>query len=184
MRELSTTTTVPASGEAQNEMFIPFQAQIRIVPDLGTGKRRTMIHNLEKKAIRVEQDLDGVNNLTISTVAFTPQFGEHTARLSIAGFFKRLTVDQSRQNLPPADNTKFVHSGTDQGEKTATTTGNVGGSLSYAQDPAMQVDTEVTALRSLLASSTTEFAETDVIALEYNGVKYGVKKQGHRSFPL
>lgn len=183
MRELFTSTTVPAPGEAQNEIFVPFQAQIRVVPDLGTGKRRTMIHNLEKKAIRVEQDLEDINNLTISSVAFTPQFGDHTARLSIAGFFTRLSTS-GRQNLPPVDNTKFVHSGTDQGEKTATTVGSVGGSLSFAQDPAMQVDNEVTALRSLLASSTTEFNLTDVIAIEYNGVKYGVKKQGHRSFPL
>jgi hypothetical protein len=189
MPNLSTTSTQPSPRAAQNEVFVPFVARVRVVPNLATGKRWSYFRNLEKIALRTENDLTDVTGLNIATpVAFTPQFGDFESHLTIVGFVQKSrvssnpTVDPDRLNTPPTTNIDEIHSGTDPDEKTALIDGNRGGSLAAGQDPVDAVENEVVELRTLLAASTTQFEEHDVIHIEYNGVKYGLKKIGGRSF--
>lgn len=183
MPELSTSTTQPSPRAAQREIFIPFVARVRVVPDLATGKRWSYFRNLEKIALRAEQDLENVNGLNIATpVAFTPQFGDYESHLTIVGFVEKSRIDDNRTNEAPTTDIEEIHSGTDPDEKTSVTSVNKGGSLSKGQDPTSTVEDEVVELRTLLGSSTTQFEAKDVIHIEYNGIKYGLKKIGGRSF--
>lgn len=183
MPKLSTSPDQPTPGAAQDEEFIPFVAHIRVVPDLTTGKRWVLIRNLEKIALRVERDLLAAGFNIATPVAFTPQFGDYGARLTVVGFVEKSRINDGRQNQPPTTNIDEIHSGTDPGERTALIDGNKGGSLSAGQDPTSVVDAEVTELRALLDAASTHYNLDDIVHIEYNGVKYGVKKQGGRSFP-
>lgn len=162
---------------------IPFVVHIRVVPYKRTGKRTEYLRNLEKKAKRVQADLvaDGWNIAT--PIAYAPQFGDFSARLTIVGSWTKTSTTDGRQNTAPTTTIDVIHSGTDPGEKTSVYTGNVGGSLSYGQDPITTVDAEVAELRSALVASTSEFDAHDIVHIEYNGVQYGIKKIGGRSFP-
>lgn len=184
MPALSTTTTQPGAQAAQDAIFIPFAARVRVVPDLSTGKRLTYFRNLEKIALRTEEDLIAAGLNIATPIAFTPQFGDIEAHLTIIGFVQKSRSADGRRNDPPTTNIDLIHSGTDPGEKTALIDGNRGGSLSEGQDPTDTVSAEVLELRTLLAASTTQFDENDIIHIEYNGVKYGLKKQGGRSFQV
>jgi len=194
---LSTDSTYVTPGAAQRELFIPFTAHVRVVPNLGTGKRTTLIRNLEKAALRAEQSiLDAEDRNLMSTsvniatpVAFTPQFGDFTGRLTIVGFVRRERDSDDRRNVAPTTDVTVIHSGTDQGEATATTDVNQGGSLAAAQDPVDVVTIEVLQLRddletALLSGSPglPNFQIEDIVHIEYNGVKFGTKKIGGRSF--
>ena len=182
MPNLSTSPFQPSAGAGQNETFVPFVAHIRVVPSLGTGKRWSLFRNLEKTALRVEEDLIDANFNIASPVAFTPQFGDFGARLTIVGFVEKTRLTDERFVEAPTTNIDLIHSGTDVGEKTALVDGNRGGSLSEAQDPTLTVEAEVAELRLLLAASSTQFVLNDVTHIEYNGIKYGLKKIGGRSF--
>lgn len=193
--ELSTSSLQPASGADVPNNFVPFSAHIRLVPDLGTGKRRTMIHNLQKAAklieLSMENAIDSVTTLTqelnIATpVAFTPQFGDFTARATIIGFVK-----VSRSNGPTVTTVDEIHSGTDQGEKTALIDVNKG-TLDQGQNPQSYVDDEVAELRENLivaldpdtnSPGLPGFVPENLVHIEYNGLLYGVKSWGRRSFP-
>ena len=194
---LSTDSTQPTPTSAQDEMFVPFVAHVRLVPDLGTGKRRTMIANLEKASLRAEQSIQDYidqdlfsREINIATpIAHTIQFGNSSARLTIVGFVKQF-YSGGRFNVAPTTDIQVIHSGTDQGEFTAVTEVNRGGSLSEAQNPVSQVDDEVASLRfdltqALLfgAPGLPNFTAGDIVHIEYNGVKYGFKNKGMRSFP-
>ena len=186
------------STEAQKKFYVPFVAHVRLVPNLGTGKRADMLRNLQKAAKRAETSIQNAtdNNLfsrpinIASPIAWTPQFGDYSARLTIIGFVELDTVTD-RHNAAPTTNVNIIHSGTDQGEKTSVVHGNHGGSLSEAQDPTAAVVSEASALRLDLAvalSTSTNtpglpgFVIQDIMHIEYSGVKFGTKKQGGRSF--
>lgn len=182
MPNLSTTPTQPSPGAAQEDVYIPFIAHIRVVPDLATGKRWSLIRNLEKIALRVENDLVGAGFNIATPVPYTVQFGDFAARLTIVGFVSKSVVTDGRRTSPPTTNIDLIHSGTDPNEKTGLIDGNRGGTLSEGQDPLPIIDTEVAELRAALDAASTLFDLDDIIHVEYNGVKYGLKKQGGRSF--
>jgi hypothetical protein len=170
------------------ETHVPFVAHIRVVPNLSTGKRWSLYRNLEKVSLRVEDDLLAAGLNIATPIAFTPQLGDFGARLTVVGFVEKSrlapTAGDDRKVEAPTTNIDLIHSGTDPDEKTALIDGNRGGSLSEAQDPTAVVEAEVTELRALLDSASTQFQLHDVVHLEYNGVKYGLKKQGGRSFKV
>lgn len=195
---LSFNTENPSSTAAQNEVFIPFVAYVRLIPELGSGKRATMVRSLQKQARRIQQSIEAAidDNLLspsiniASPVAFTPQFGNYTARATIVGFVE---TDRNADEKVPTTNIDEIHSGTDQGEKTALIDGNKGGSLAAGQDTQAYLDAEVTLLRQALADALNPsvnpgariaFDLIDIVHIEYNGVKYGVKAFGGRSFPI
>jgi hypothetical protein len=188
MPNLSTTPTQPAPWGARSNTFVPFTATIRVVPDRATGKRWSLWRNLEKTALRVENDLETAGFNIATPVAFTPQFGDFSARLTVVGFLERSQLSvvdggDGRKVEAPTTNIDFIHSGTDPDEKTDLIDGNRGGSLAEAQDPTNTVDTEVSILRGLLVSASNLYDSADILSIEYNGVKYGLRKQGGRSFP-
>jgi hypothetical protein len=183
MSDLSMETINPSFGDAQDALHIPFTAHIRVVPSLGTGKRRQMLAELRKKARLVEADLLAAGFNIATPVAYTPQIGDSTARLTITGFLERSRAVNNRQATAPTEDVKIIGTGNDQGQRTAEITGNVGGSLSWGQDPTVQTDNEVKLLREAMDNASTEYTLKDIIHIEYNGVKYGVKKFGGRSFP-
>jgi len=141
---------------------------------------------MEKIALRVEDDLLAANLNVATPIAFTHQFGDYGSRLTIIGFVEKSrlapTAGDDRKVEAPTTNIDLIHSGTDPDEKTALIDGNRGGSLSEAQDPTAVVEAETAELRALLAAASTQFDLNDVTHIEYNGVKYGMKKIGGRSF--
>jgi len=187
MPNLSTSPTQPAPWGARTNTFVPFTVHIRIVPDRATGKRWSLWRNLEKISLRVENDFVAAGLNIATPVAFTPQVGDFSARLTIIGFLERSQLSiadggDGRKVESPTTSIDFIHSGTDPDEKTALVDGNRGGSLSEAQDPTSTVMDEVVLLRDLLNASSDQFELNDIVHIEYNGVKYGLKKQGGRSF--
>jgi len=192
--ELSTSSWVSAPTAARRENFVPFRAWIRVVPNLGTGKRRTMVHNLQKAVRLIQMSVlnaidDGLltQEINISTpILFTTQFGDFSARVTIVGFVK---VNKPARG--PTTDIEIIHSGTDQGEHTDIRNVNRGGMLSEGQDPLPIVESEVAELRDNLVTALSvvtghpgliNFVPEDVIHIEYNGIKFGVKKCGGRSF--
>lgn len=186
MPRYSTSPDQPSPRGAQVETHVPFVAHVRIVPDLATGKRWSYVRNMEKISIRVEDDLLAADMNIATPIAFTNQFGDYGSRLTIIGFVEKSrlapTAGDDRKVEAPTTNIDLIHSGTDPDEKTALVNVNRGGSLSEAQDPTAAVETETAELRALLAGSTTQFDLNDITHIEYNGVKYGMKKIGGRSF--
>lgn len=168
---------------ARDAVHVPFVARIRLVPKRGTGKRFDVWRNLEKSALRAEMALVAAGWNIATPVAFTPQFGDFEAHLTIVGFRQKSRVADDREVIAPTTDVTEIHSGTDPGEKTSTVEVNKGGSLSKGQDTVITVDDEVRELVNSLGSATSIFGVTDIIHVEYNGVKYGVKKLGGRSFP-
>lgn len=168
---------------ARDAVHVPFVARIRLVPKRGTGKRFDVWRNLEKASLRVETQLLAGNWNIATPIAFTPQFGDFEAHLTIVGFRPKSRNTDDRRVVAPTTDVTEIHSGTDPGEKTATVLVNKGGSLSKGQDPVSVVDSEARELVDALGSATTVFGVEDIMHVEYNGVKYGVKKLGGRSFP-
>lgn len=192
---LSMNPETPSATAARVETWVPFQAHVKLTPNLATGKRAELIRNLQKASDRAELSitnyLESITDddvLSISTpVLFTPQFADNSARLTLIGFYKRA----EQGNLIPTTDINVIHSGTDPGERTQTYQVNRGGSLSEAQDPTALIETEVVSLRDLLITifdpltgnpGIPNFNPKDLIHIEYSGVKFGVKKFGGRSF--
>lgn len=188
MPRYSTSPDQPAPGAAQVETFIPFVAHIRVIPDLATGKRWSYYRNMEKISLRVEDDLLAAGLNIATPVAFTHQFGDYGSRLTVVGFVEKSRLAPSagddRKVEAPTTNIDLIHSGTDPHEKTAVINGNRGGSLSEGQDPTAVVEAEVVELRALLDAASTQYDINDIVHIEYNGVKYGMKKIGGRSFKV
>ena len=186
MTRLSTSSDQPTPGAAQVETHVPFTAHVRVVPDLATSKRVSLWRNLEKVANRVEDDLLAAGFNIATPVAFTPQLGDFGARLTVVGFVEKSrlapTAGDDRKVEAPTTNVDYIHSGTDPEEKTALVDGNRGGSLAAAQDPTDVVNSEVAELRTLLEASSVQFQLHEVTHIEYNGIKFGLKKIGGRSF--
>lgn len=168
---------------ARDEVHVPFVARIRLVPNRGTGKRFDLWRNLEKSSLRAETQLKAKLWNIASPIAFTPQFGNFEAHLTIVGFVQKLRTTDDRRVIAPTTDVTEIHSGTDPDEKTSAVSVNKGGSLSKGQDTIITVDDEVRDLVDSLGAATSVFDVEDIIHVEYNGVKYGVKKLGGRSFP-
>jgi hypothetical protein len=93
MPHYSTSLIQPAANEALGDKHVPFTAFLRIVPI--RGKRFETVRDMEKIAYRVEENLEHLCSSGSFTapvsfdfakpVAFTPQFGDKTARLTIHG---------------------------------------------------------------------------------------------------
>jgi hypothetical protein len=184
-----------APNETTDAIFIPYTVWIKVVPKFGQGARLTYVRSLEKMAWAVENALTTAapTPFNIATpVASTFQFGDNYARLTIIGFDPQKQITSTWKNNGPTTPVLPIHSGTYPTEKTAPYPTSAGGSLSYGQDTTVQVDAAVKALRNalfaavnpVLSSMSVGFIKDNINAIEYNGVKYGVKKQGGRSFPL
>ena len=193
MPKLSTSTTQPTPGAAQDAVHVPYIVHIRIVPDLSHGKRMELFRDLEKKALNVEENLVAVGLNIATPIAFTPQFGDFSARLTIIGFDEKSAVADGDNESPTSD-IEIIHSqgaGVLVDEPTDVVVVNRGGSLSEGQDPTATVSARVQALITTLLSAAdastpgraiTLFEAKDITHIEYNGVKFGMKKQGLRSF--
>jgi hypothetical protein len=185
MPNLSTTPTQVSPRAAQDAVHIPFVVHVRVVPDSAQGKRLSYFRNLEKIALRVEQDLEAAGFNVATPVAFTPQFGDYGSRLSIIGF-DQVSATNDGDNAAPTTDVRVIHSqgaGINPDEPTAVVAGNRGGSLDWAQDPTAVVDARVAHLVTTLLAASPQLAARDIVHVEYNGVKYGMKKQGMRSLP-
>lgn len=182
-----------APNESTDALFIPYTAWIKVVPKFGQGARLSYMRSLEKMAWAVETQLLAANFKIATPVASTQQFGDNYARLTIVGFDPKTQISGTPTiNNAPTTKIQYIHSGTYPGEKTALHAGSEGGSLSAGQDPTARVNAAVKALRNAmfaavntaLSGMSIGFTKDNINAIEYNGVKYGVKKQGGRSFPI
>jgi len=169
----------PGINAGMPTKHVPFRAYVGVVP-VTDGRRGTHLRDLAKIAGLVESDLE-LSGFNIATpVAYTVQFGQSPARLSIVGF---IDVSRTRTpNEPPTTFPRLIHSGTVPGEPTAVTSGPSGGSTSWGQEPILKIDQEVAWLKNALESSSDYIAE--VFFIEYNGVKYGAEfKRRFRTWP-
>ena len=124
----------------------------------------------------VEDDLDDTGLFTLAhPVAWTPQFGQRPARVTIYGF---LELDRIvSPNSSPTTQASIIHSGTDPGQGTSVRQGPTGGSTSWGQNVIARIDEEVAWLKRTLENASEWLG--GIFFIEYNGVKYG---NGHRSF--
>ncbi len=184
-----------APNETTDAIFIPYTVWIRVVPKFGQGARLTYVRSLEKMGWAVENALTTATPTPFNIaapVATTFQFGDNYARLTIVGFDPQKQITGTWVNNGPTTPVQHINSGVYPGDKTALHSGSEGGSLAAGQDPTAQVDAAVKALRNALFTTlnpvlsvmSTNWYKDCINAIEYNGVKYGVKKQGGRSFPL
>jgi len=194
MTDLSTSPLQPGALEDSGTNHFPYRMYIEVVPTQGKGRRFEYWRDLQKIAETTEDLLvaDGQNIAT--PVAYTPQFAQVPARLTLIGFVSRSAL--LRPNASPtteASRPNIIHSGTVPGEKTSLRKGPMGGDLAQGQDPTAQVDAMVMALKedieTVLGSSVMSDAFTDlsfsIFFIELNGVKYGSmpNKKAFRSFP-
>jgi len=177
----------PHIGGPNEELFIPFRAFVKFVPDLANGRRWEMIRHFEKVQFLIEDALVSETSIEISEqVAFTVQIGQSPGRFTIVGF--HIT---SGENDPPVDTATQpgeIHSGTVPGEKTAVIPAIPrGGDLARRQDPAARTTNQAVDLRSDLESALSGISGLgEVFYLEYNGVKYGQipNRKGFRSLQV
>lgn len=170
MTRLSTHTLVPSLRGPGSRQFIPFTVFARVVPNLGLGRRFEMVRDLEKQADLVEDDLDTLDSDSAeisfdfaTPVAFTPQFADKTARLTIHGNVTGLTLLDKR---PIDDVTVDFNGGARTGQGSATAPRRV---------PTTELDAAVTELKILL-----EAIVDDIFRIEIAGFIYG---QGGLHFP-
>ncbi len=169
----------PGINAGQQTKHVPFKAYVGVVPATD-GRRATHLRDLAKIAGLAEGDLEASGFNIATPVAYTAQFGQSPARLTIIGF---IDVLRSRTpNEPPTTFPTVIHSGTIPGEATAKTSGPSGGSVSWGQEPLLKIDQEVAWVKNALESASDYISE--VFFIEYNGVKYGAEfKRRFRSWP-
>lgn len=164
---------------------MPFKAFLRVVPYSGGGRRLAGVRDLQNTARMVENDLVAAGWNIARPVAFTPQFGHETARITVVGFIQRDEIGSEPEDTPnfaPTTDVQVFNSGTVPGEKTGLVTGNVGGSLSWAQDTVAKLDTLVSDIKNALTLDSSVIGEVATIdKIELMGVTYGM---GGRSFPI
>jgi len=183
----STSPLQPDLAGPNEELHIPFKAFVKVIPDLAFSRRWEMIRHLEKIQYIAELSLEGISSLVLAEpIAFTHQFAQAPARLTIVGFFVT-----SGENVPPVDRPTQpaeIHSGTIPGEKTAAIFDIPrGGDLARGQDPTVVTDARVSTLRSTIESAlSTISGVVEVFYMDLNGVKYGQipNRKGFRSFPI
>ena len=159
-------------GPLQN--YVQFKAFVRIVPL--EGKRFETIRDMERIADRVEDAIRSFLSVPVdeplisiaTPVAFTPQFGDKTARLTITGYVQEAALLRADRTDATLDHDNQVMSG------------QLGGPNMARTVPVADVETAVKSLKALL-----EAASLDVVGhiykMEYGGCVYG---EGGRSFPL
>jgi len=148
---------------------VQFKAFASILPF--EGKRWEIFRDMERIANSVESEITThlSATITISTpVAFTPQFGDKTARLTIVG-----NVLESTALRTDRTDAHFDH---DNG----LAEGQVGGPNMARTDPLAAVDARVKSLKALLESVSLNL-QNHIYKMEYAGCVYG---EGGRSFPL
>lgn len=152
--------------DAPRPLFVPFRAFVRIVPF--EGKPQEYYKDMEALADRVESDLSSVTGVNIATpVAFTPQFGDHTARLTIVGFHLPTTVSKADRTDATFDFDNGIVSG------------QIGGPNMARTDPTTQTDADAATLKGLLEAGSSVI-QGNIFKMEYASVVYG---EGGRTFP-
>lgn len=183
----STSTSRPSLSGPQGVKHHPFVAYIRVVPERGDGRRFVYYRDQEKIANRVEMDLLNADFNIATPVAWTPQFQNAPARLTIVGFVEK--ADQGSfestapDNRPPVvPEVKIIHSGTVDGEKTSVMT-PIQGTQSWGDTPTAQNMADVADLKSALEAASPGI---EVMYIQYQGVRYGQlpNKKGFFSFLL
>lgn len=169
-------STDPLSTRHPNSTIeIPFKVFLRFVPNTD-GRRFTKIRDMEKIAAIIEDELldSGMNLAT--PVAFTLQFGQHTGRFTVVGFWPKAL---SRGNAAATSAVNIITDGTVPGERTHAESGDVGGgNLSYGQDVTTSVNNEVVNfIIELKARSATLNSRTEIEFIDYNGIKFGRNAQ-------
>lgn len=180
----STSTSKPSFMGPVHTKHEPFIVYAKVVPSRGYGRRFEYYRSLERLALKVEDELMDAGFNIATPVAWTPQFGNAPARLTIVGFVSRadsatLTTDD---NVPPlTPGVEIIHSGTVDGEFTDVMT-PVNGTQTWGDEPTSVNRSRVSALKSAIEVASTGI---DIIYIDYNGVKYGQlpNKKGFRSFP-
>lgn len=164
---------------------MPFTAYIRVVPFSGQGRRLANVRDLQNIARMIQVDLVNAGWNIATPVAFTPQFGHETARITLVGFIKRDEGGTDPSDVPnfvPTTDVQIFNTGTVPGEKTSLISGNVGGSLSWGQDTSPTLDVLVSDLKNALISDSSVIGESATIdRIDLMGVTYG---KGGRSFPV
>jgi hypothetical protein len=170
----------PGLNENSDRKHVPFKAFALLVPSHKDGKRFVYYRDMEKAANIIEADLINAGINIAQPVAFTPQFGQTPARVTIYGFIE---IDRTRSpNSPPTTYPHLIHSGTDPGQKTSVVSGPTGGSVSWGQSVHERIDEEVAWLKNALESASERISS--IFFIDYNGVKYGAEfKRRYRSFP-
>lgn len=185
MPNYSTTTGVPV-GADRNLQFVPFKIEARAVPSVEKGRRVERIRSLEKIAQKVEDALQGdtnfVNNGMAREVAFSPQFGQFWDKVTVIGFWRRSPTPEK-----PAADVVVIHSGTAPKEKTASITGNKGGSLNWGQEPTAQTTSDLRDLLQAFESALTNAGISGLVEIkmvDFNGIKFGTTADnGFRTLP-
>ncbi len=148
---------------------VPFRVYAEIFPTQGTGRRWEQIRSWNQWAADVQEDLRQAGINIALPVAFTPQFAQAPARVTLHGFFE---VGQSGDiGKPPTTDVTVASSNQFK-------TGNKGGSLSRRQDPLPEVNAEVLDLKTTIEGLIDPAVV--IFKIEYSSIIYG---KGGRSFP-
>jgi hypothetical protein len=154
------------------DLDVPFRAFARIVPY--EGKPQEYYFDMERLANQVESDLTGAaansagETINIATpVAFTPQFGNHTARLTVVGFHRADAVAKKDRT-----DATFDHDN-------STVSGQVGGANMARTDPDLVTDEGVASLKAYLENASAVL-DGAIFKIEYAGAIYG---EDGRTFP-
>ena len=172
----STSPRRPALSGPVDVKFHPYIVYCRIVPDKADGRRFVYVRDMEREADRVERLLIAANFNIAYPIAFTPQIGQQPARLTIVGF-----RPSSAHNKPPVSpDSKIIHSGTVDGEKTSVMN-VISGNQGWGDNPTTQNRTDVLALKAAIEAAVSGI---EVMGIVYQGVRYGVmpNKKGFFSF--
>lgn len=166
----------PGINEDSSAFFMPFAAFIETTYPGTLTKRWELIRYLEKKALRMEQDLRGMTSVKLNgPVKFKMNFGQKVATFTINGFYLRSGI----KNIQPVNQTSVIHSGTDIGEKTAVLTRYGNNNLAY-NTVSSSILSEISTFRTALDAVSTEFTKANNYLLDWNGLRFG---RGFHSFP-
>lgn len=166
---LSDSPYSPGINEDAGETWVPFVAYVETQLPTTLTKRGEGVRYLEKKALRIEDDLRaGTTIRVVGPIAFRPNFAQKVASYTINGHYRRPT----NTNPQPVANPAIIHSGTDVGEKTAQITrpGNYNPAVTA---PTSALETEVDDFMDTLDGLTTEFTRANIYYVHYNSVRFG-----------
>ena len=169
---------------------VPFTLHVKIFPQWGSGKgnRFGMWRDMQKisgfvyngliveSSIKVAQPGGGQSGTSgnqenggigwmVSGCAVKPQIGQNPAQLMITGF-----AQSDSGNIQPHPEKQLIHAG-------SVVTGP--GATPWLNNPVATVDSEVTALKSVIEAVITAALPAgvsfEVFRLEYSGITYGDK---------
>lgn len=174
----SSDTRIGPIGGPTIGKFVPFIVYARLVPVVATGRNREYWHDMEKKAQKIEDLLLTAGFKIAVPVAFTPTFRQAPARATIVGFWPDSTNPVAEPVTPTA---KIIHSGTVEGEKTASMTPPKG-TQTWGDLPTAQNKAQTLALKVALEAAVSGI---DIFYMDVDGVKYGQlpNKKGFFTLP-